>query len=104
METSARRLGEEVIETSSVLVVFEYPMFGDIAYDIQHGDSLKLHEIVRPRPYTLALADIPMGFLGMDVSIKTMWLGVLKKLPNCAVKVVATAKLWRIIILHSIDQ
>ncbi|CAM6107087.1 unnamed protein product [Calypogeia fissa] len=34
VKTSARRLGEEVVEPSSA-VVFEHPMLGDIAYDIQ---------------------------------------------------------------------
>ncbi|CAM6101212.1 unnamed protein product [Calypogeia fissa] len=61
MRTSAKRLGEKITENISA-VVLEHPVYGDIAYDIQDGDALKLHEIVHPRPYTLALADIPYGF------------------------------------------
>ncbi|CAM6086852.1 unnamed protein product [Calypogeia fissa] len=48
MKTSAARLGEEIIEPTTA-IVFEHPVFGDIAYDIQQGDALKLHEIVHPR-------------------------------------------------------
>ncbi|CAM6095870.1 unnamed protein product [Calypogeia fissa] len=105
MKTSARRLGEEVVEPSSA-VVFEHLMLGDIAYDIQQGDALKLHEIVHPRPYTLAIVDIPYGFSrsGCLHEDNVAW-GVeeVTKLVQ-SFKVVTTAKLWRIIILHSIDQ
>ncbi|CAM6129466.1 unnamed protein product [Calypogeia fissa] len=105
MKTSALRLGEIVPETISA-VVFEHPVLGDIPFDIQQGDALKLHELVRPRPYTLVLADIPYEFSrsGCLHEDNVAW-GVeeVTKLVQ-SFKVVTIAKLWRVIILHNIDQ
>ncbi len=105
MKSSPMCLGETVLETVSA-VLFEHPVLGDIPYDIQQGDALRLHELVRPRPYTLVLADIPYGFAksGCLHEDNVAWgAEEVTKLVQ-SFKVVTTAKLWRIIILHSIDQ
>lgn len=86
--------------------VFEHPTFGDVGYEIHTQDVRKLHEVVHPRPYTLALIDIPYGFARSGcLHDDTVAWGV-EELSNTiqSFKVVAIARLWRIIVLHSIDQ
>lgn len=85
---------------------FEHPTHGDILYEVHSKDARVLHEYLPKRDYTLVVADIPYGF----------------DLPGClhddsvawgqpeiasmvrAFKVVTIAKLWRVIIIHSIEQ
>ena len=87
-------------------LTFEHPDHGDILYEIYQEDATLLHNFVTKRPYTLLLVDIPYGFA----------------LPSClhddnvawgpaeltsmiqGFKIVSTAKLWRIVILHNCEQ
>jgi hypothetical protein len=85
---------------------FEHPEFGDVHYDILTHDVQILHEKLPARAYTLALADIPYGFAvsGCLHDDNVAW-GVeeISKMVQ-SFKVASIAKLWRIIIHHSIDQ
>ena len=85
---------------------YEHPRFGDILYEIHGKDAKMLHEYCPKRDYTLVLADIPYGFniTGCLHDDSVAWGETELSLMVRAFKVVTTARLWRIIIVHSIDQ
>lgn len=87
-------------------IVFEHPDHGDVFYEIHNQDALKLHDFVAKRAYTLAIADIPYG-MGLPSCLHedtVPWLENEIKTLVQSFKIVTTARLWRIVIMHSIDQ
>lgn len=102
MKTSSRQTQEGELHPNA----FEHPEFGDVHYDIFTHDAQRLHEVVPCRAYTLALADIPYGFAlpGCLHEDNIGWgLDEITKMVQ-SFKVATNAKLWRIIIHHSLDQ
>lgn len=87
-------------------IAFEHPEHGDVLYEIHNRDALKLHEFVPKRDYTLAIVDVPYGLnlascLHEDTS---PWMEAEIKSMIQSLKIVTTARVWRIIIMHSIGQ
>ena len=87
-------------------VCFEHPEYGDVSYDIHNKDVLKLHEFVPKRDYTLAMVDVPYGFnlpscMHEDT---TAWMEAEIRMLIQSLKIVSTARIWRIIIMHSVEQ
>ncbi len=75
-------------------------------YEIIKGDARALEMLVKPRPYTLCLMDIPYGFAKGNCEhnddtpfTKPELVQVIKKF-----KEVTTAPIWRIVIIHSDSQ
>ena len=85
---------------------FEHPKFGDVLYDIYCQDARLLHDYIPKREYTLVLADIPYGFCipGCMHDDTVAWGQSDIAAMVRAFKVVTTARPWRIILVHSIDQ
>ena len=85
---------------------FEHPSYGDILYEIHAKDAKVLHEYMPKRDYSLMLADIPYGFdvPGCLHDDSVAWGQAEIASMMRAFKVVTTARLWRVIIIHSIDQ
>ena len=87
-------------------LTFEHPDHGDTFYEIYEKDALKLHDFVTKRPYSLLLADIPYGFnhatcLHED---SVPWSAVHIQALLQSFKIVTTSRLWRVIIIHSVQQ
>ena len=85
---------------------FEHPKFGDILYEIHCKDARLLHDYIPKRDYSLVLADIPYGFNipGCLHDDTVAWGHAEVASMVRAFKVVTTARLWRIILVHSLDQ
>lgn len=85
---------------------FEHQVYGDVLYEIHSHDARLLHDYIPKRDYTLVLADIPYGFSipGCLHDDAVAWGQPEIAAMVRAFKVVTTAKLWRIIIVHSLDQ
>lgn len=85
---------------------FEHQTHGDILYEIHCKDAKTLHEYIPKRDYTLMLADIPYGFnvSGCLHDDSVAWGQEEVSTMLRSFKVVTTARLWRVIIMHSIDQ
>src|SRR5450759_2694410 len=81
---------------------FEHPTHGDILYEIHAKDAKVPHEYMPKQDYNLVLADIPYGFdvPGCLHDDSVAW--GQGKIANMlrAFKVVTTARLWRVIIIH----
>jgi hypothetical protein len=87
-------------------LVFEHPFHGDVYYEIHQKDAKLLHEFVCKRPYTLALVDIPYGFnlpecLHED---SVPWGATDLSAMIQSFKIVTTARIWRIVVMHSCQQ
>jgi hypothetical protein len=87
------------------LVCFEHPRFENIKYHIFNKDVRNLPEYMRTRDYTMILADIPYrlqtkGYEHDDVVWGEQELGDMMQ----AAKFVTTAKEFRFIIIHSVEQ
>lgn len=87
-------------------LTFEHNTLGPVYYSLMNKDVLELHHYVQKKDYTLCVIDIPYGFdmaqcLHND---KVQWGTSQHKAVLQAFKVVSTARLWRIVVHHSMDQ
>jgi hypothetical protein len=87
------------------LVHFKNSRFGNIKYHIFNKDVRNLPEYMPRRDYTLILADIPYGLQTKgcehdDVAWGEQQLGDMVR----AAKFITTAKEFRFIIIHSVEQ
>jgi hypothetical protein len=87
------------------LVHFEHPRFGNIKYHVFNKDVRNLPEYIPRRDYTLILANIPYGVQTKGCEHNDLAWGE-KKLGDMvrAAKFVTTAKEFRFIIIHSVEQ
>ena len=85
---------------------YEHVKFGDVLYEIHYKDARLLHDYILKRDYALVLADIPYRFCipGCMHDDTVAWGQPEIAAMVRAFKVVTTARLWRIIIIHSLDQ
>jgi hypothetical protein len=99
---------EELSQHESIdkdLVHFNNPRFGNIKYHIFNKDVRNLPEYMPRRDYTLILADIPYALQTKeyehdDVALGEQELGDMVQ----AAKFVTTAKEFRFIIIHNVEQ
>ena len=87
-------------------LTFEHPDHGDVFYEIFQEDATLLHNFVTKRSYTLLVVDVPYGFAlpsCMHDDNSAWGIDELTSMVQ-AFKIVSTAKLWRIAIMHSCEQ
>lgn len=102
----ANKAVSEAVPDALKCIAFEHPDHGDMFYEIHNKDALKIHDFVSKRAYTLAVADVPYGLaLPSCLHEDTFpWMEEELKSLVQSFKIVTTAKLWRIVIMHGIDQ
>jgi hypothetical protein len=105
MLTSTIRLLETEQDDKDCLT-FEHPKFRDIKYQTFQRDVKDLHEFMPRMPYTLFLADIPYCFdkRGCLHNNKVCWGEIEIATMLRATKVVTTAKIFSVIIIHTLMQ
>jgi hypothetical protein len=87
------------------LVHFKHPRFGNIKYHIFNKDVRNLPQYMLRRDYTLILADIPYGLQTKGCKHDDLAWGE-QELGNMvrAAKFMTTAKDFRFIIIHNVEQ